>query len=127
MYTLELIKALSYKGIVNATRENPFVTVEDSATADKAVATGYFRLVPDSVKPENQEDPKDQEDPDGLEDMITSEPDYEALAKLTKKELTEYANKHEVDISGCKTNADILQAISIANGGSPTMIDLQKE
>ena len=45
MYHLKLIKALSYSGIVRATREKPDVYVEDIETANKAVATGYFKLL----------------------------------------------------------------------------------
>ena len=45
MYHLKLMKALSFTGIVTATKENPDVYVEDKAIADAAVATGYFKLV----------------------------------------------------------------------------------
>lgn len=45
MYHLKLMKALSFTGIVTATKENPDVYVEDKAIADRAVATGYFKLV----------------------------------------------------------------------------------
>lgn len=45
MYHLRLIKALSYTGVVEATKQRPDVYVEDKATADRAVATGYFKLV----------------------------------------------------------------------------------
>lgn len=44
MYHLKLIKALSYSGIVTATQKRPDVFTEDKAIADKAVATGYFKL-----------------------------------------------------------------------------------
>lgn len=47
MYHLKLVKALSFTGIVTATKKNPDVFVEDRATADAAVATGYFKLVED--------------------------------------------------------------------------------
>ncbi len=45
MYHLRLIKALSYTGVVEATKQRPDVYVEDKAIADRAVATGYFKLV----------------------------------------------------------------------------------
>ena len=45
MYHLKLVKGLSYFGVVAATRKNPDVYVKDKATADRALATGYFRLV----------------------------------------------------------------------------------
>lgn len=47
MYHLRLIKSLSYTGVVEATSKNPDVFTEDKATADAAVATGYFKLMED--------------------------------------------------------------------------------
>ena len=55
------------------------------------------------------------------------EPDYDALSKMSKADLTAYAKERDIDISKCKTKSDILTAISMAYGGSPTMIDLQRE
>ena len=79
------------------------------------MATGYFDLLAAEQPPKG--DDKGEDD----------KPDYEALEKLTKAELAKYAEENGVDISSCKTKADILEAISISNGGSPTMIDLQKQ
>lgn len=46
MYHLKLCKGLSYSnGKVTATKRNPCVFVDDKATADAAVASGYFKLV----------------------------------------------------------------------------------
>lgn len=45
MYHIRLCKGLSYYGVVKATRKEPDVFVEDKATADAAVASGYFRLI----------------------------------------------------------------------------------
>ncbi len=45
MYHLRLIKARSYCGAVEATRQNPDVFVEDEAIALSAVSSGYFKLV----------------------------------------------------------------------------------
>lgn len=111
-YHLRLIKALSYSGIITATKKKPDVYVTDKKIADAAVATGYFMLVGGEEKPPAKPEPKD--------------PDYEALSKLNKTELEKYAKSHDIDISGCKTKADILQAISVANGGSYTMMELQE-
>ena len=47
-YHLKLKKAMSYHGIVCATRKNPDVYTEDKKVADAAVATGYFVLVEDA-------------------------------------------------------------------------------
>ena len=54
-------------------------------------------------------------------------PDYDALSAMTKAELTAYAQERGIDISKCRTKSDILTEISMAYGGSPTMIDLQRE
>lgn len=129
MYHLRLIKALSYSGVVSATRKHPDVYTKDKAIADAAVATGYFAIVAEleatpsgpTIKP-----PADAElpEPDGTEGII---PDYEELSRQTKAELTAYAQARGISIDGCKTKADILEAISAACGGSYTMMELQKE
>lgn len=45
MYHLRLIKGLSYYGVVEASKEQPDVFVEDKNVADAAVASGYFVLL----------------------------------------------------------------------------------
>ena len=50
-YHLKLVKALSYYGLVEATREHPDVYVEDEATAKAALASGYFREVTGEPEP----------------------------------------------------------------------------
>lgn len=115
MYHLRLCKALSYTGVVSATKKEPDVFTEDKAIADKALASGYFQL----VETEEQEDAGQQEE--------ENEVDYEGLSNMTKAELTAYAAEHGISLEGCTTKADMLSAISAANGGSYTMIDLQKE
>ena len=73
-------------------------------------------------------------DRDALLDAICAEeaeaepePDYDALSKMSKADLTAYAKERDIDIGKCKTKSDILTAISMAYGRSPTMIDLQRE
>ncbi|MCI8629397.1 MAG: hypothetical protein HFE57_07860 [Firmicutes bacterium] len=44
-YHLKLKKALSYCGIVTATKKQPDVFVEDEETANQILNTGYFELV----------------------------------------------------------------------------------
>lgn len=114
-YHLRLIKAISYSnGTLTATAQQPDVFTDDEATASQAVASGYFALI------------------DNSGENIESEPaenaiDYDQLSKLTKEGLSNYALEHGIDISKCKTKADILETISVANGGSYTMIDLMRE
>lgn len=117
MVKIKLIKAHSYNGIVKATREKPIVEAEDEA-AQALVATGYFEYcTPSAPAPDADNDA-------GSDDGV---PDYEALSEMTKAELTAYATENDIDIAECKTKADILEAISVANGGSRTMIDIQED
>lgn len=115
MAKLKLTKGRSYTGIVKASAASPIVDVNDDE-AKALVATGYFEpcFVPDAEA--------EAEADDSEETAV----DYEALSDMTKAELTAYAEENGIDIDGCKTKADILEAISVANGGSLTMIDLQQ-
>lgn len=116
-YHLKLVKALSYYGLVEATREHPDVYVEDEATAKAALASGYFREVtgePEPVVPEPEREPYTREQ---LEDM-------------TLEQLKEIAPEvGVVETKGFK-KADYINAILWAEGdystGSPTMMDLQE-
>ena len=119
MYHLRLCKALSYSGAISATHKHPDVYVEDEATATTAVATGYFRLLGGAAQAAEPE-PENGPEPD-------AQPDYEALSAMKKAELVAYAEEHGIDLSGCSSKEDILSAISVAYGGSYTMIDLQKQ
>lgn len=117
MVTLKLVKARSYNGTVKATHDKPYVTVETEDEAKYLVATGYFEVSATST--DKTPDKKDDGDAE-------TEPDYDALSEMTKSELEAYAADNGIDISKCKTKADILEVISVAFGGSSTMIDLQK-
>lgn len=66
MYHLRLIKALSYSGIVEATKQKPDVFVEDKAIADKAIATGYFQLENSRTTLPNNGENADGAIPDGI-------------------------------------------------------------
>jgi len=113
MVKLKLIKARSYSGLVKATTKQPYVEVEAEKDAQALVATGYFEVCASDAAGADTE----QED---------SSPDYEALSEMTKAELTRYAEDNGISLDGCKTKADILEAISAANGGSYTMMELQQ-
>lgn len=45
LYHIKLKKAMSYTGIVNATREEPNVYIHDKDIATAAVRSGYFDLI----------------------------------------------------------------------------------
>lgn len=131
MYHLKLIKALSYCGVVKATQKSPDVFTEDKATADAAVATGYFKL---------------------MEDNVAAAPAPEQTAHLDKAQLEEMkfddlkalAADMGVDTTGFKKKADYAEAIAAVEvtpdpetdedgnevdygEGSPTMEELQEQ
>ncbi len=122
MTNLKLIKARSYTGSVKATAKHPYVNVETDEEAQALIGTGYFELCSSSPALEATPDAGGK-----VPDAGSETPDYEALSKMSKVELTEFAEKNGVDIEGCKTKDDILQAISAANGGSFTIMGLQEE
>lgn len=164
MYHLKLCKGLSYSnGKVTATKRNPGVFVNDKATADALLASGYFKLISGPETPGfpppgevlGHLDPKQLEEltiPDlkklageigadikGLKDkaaIITaivavevSAPafDAEALAAMSDEELKALVEEKGIDLTGCETREDALEAISVALGGSYTMLDLMRE
>lgn len=128
-YHLKLAKALSYCGVVKATQQHPDVFVEDKATADEAVATGYFNLLEG-----------DEETPEQIAHL-----DRAQLESMKQDELKKLAADMGIDTKGFKKNADYIEAIAAAEitpgpaedeennevdygeGGSPTMIDLQEQ
>lgn len=132
MYHLRLCKALSYTGIVSATKEKPDVFVEDKAIADKAIASGYFELV----------ETKTQIEPDT---PANASIDRNQLEEMKVDDLKRLAEDMGLDISDLKKKADLIEAIAAEEvkvpaeysdegeadfgegEGSPTMIELQKE
>ena len=118
-YHLKLTKALSYCGVVKATKKNPDLFVEDKATADEAVATGYFKLVEGEEAPEPPKDPEPGK----------------TLDEMTVPELETYAAYKGVNLKGISKKADIIAKLKEELGdeetegevdyGSPTMTELQ--
>ena len=96
MYHIRLAKALSYSGIVSATKKNPDVFVEDKATADAAVATGYFVHVEErpSTAP------------------ITGHLDKGQLDSMKLADLKKLAEDMGIDTKGLKSKADFVAAIA---------------
>lgn len=125
-YHLKLIKALSYCGVVTATRQHPDVIVEDKATADAAVATGYFKLLSAEESPEENPPEKDEEKEPGKK-----------LEEMTVSELETYAAYKGVSLKGISKKADIIEKLKEELGteetsnevdyGSPTMTELQEQ
>lgn len=165
MYHLKLCRGLSYSnasGTVKATHKQPDIYIEDEATANAAVASGYFKLVEEVETPW----PPPGEvlghlDPEQLESMtvpdlkklaadmgvdlkgITAKADIiaaiaavevsapafdaEALAAMSDEELQALVKEKNIDLTGCQTREDALEAISVALGGSYTMLDLMRD
>jgi len=120
-YKLKLKKALSYTGIVKASKENPYVAVEDKAIAEKAVATGYFELMPEENS-ENEDTDKETNKNKKLDEMNVSELEtFAAYNNISLKGITKKADiisKLETELSISKTDEVEL--------GSPTMTQLQE-
>lgn len=160
-YHLRLTKGLSYCGVVSATKGKPDVFTDDEATADAAVASGYFTLIdgnaPDIMPPAEGHLDKTQLKSmtvDNLKKLAAAmeldvskcknKEDYvnaiaavevniadvkplEELAELTVEELTAYAKETGIDLGDLTEKEDILEAISVANGGSYTILDLMRQ
>lgn len=93
---LKLVKGMSYNGIISASVDKPFVTVNDEAIAKEAIASGYFKEISPPVKDNNES--KASED----------------LSKLKVAELKKIAEKEGVDISKCVKKDEIIAAIKRA-------------
>lgn len=166
MYHLRLHRGLSYcnaSGTVKATRKKPDIYIEDKATADAAVASGFFSLVGEVDAPAfppagevlghlDREQLESMTIPDlkklaadmdvdikGLKDKTAivaaiaaaqvSAPafDAEALAAMSDEALKALVAEKGIDLTGCNTREDAIEAISVALGGSYTMLDLMRE
>lgn len=131
MYHLKLVKALSFTGIVTATKKNPDVFVEDKATADAAVATGYFKLIEEAEEP-----PEGGEEKEPGEGGGDKEPGKK-LEEMTVPELETFAAYKGVSLKGISKKADIIAKLKAELGeaetenevdyGSPTMTELQAQ
>lgn len=110
MYHLKLCKGLSYHsmdGKIKATRQQPDAYTEDKATADAAVASGFFKLVGEVETPLL---------PSG---EVLGHLDPEQLESMTIPELKKLAEDMGVDIKGLKAKADIIAAIVAVDVSAP--------
>lgn len=131
MYHLKLMKALSFTGIVTATKKNPDVFLEDKATADAAVATGYFKLIEEAEEP-----PEGGEEEEPGEGGGDKEPGKK-LEEMTVLELETFAAYKGISLKGISKKADIIAKLKAELGaaetenevdyGSPTMTELQAQ
>lgn len=129
MYHLKLVKGLSYTGVVEATKQHPDVFVEDKATADAAVASGYFAIVKDGEdKMPGSEDGSQEGE---------KEVQGKALEKMTASELETFAAYKGVSLKGLTKKADMIAKLKEELGeeetdgevdyGSPTMQELMEQ
>lgn len=130
-YHLKLTKALSYSGIVNATRKNPDVFTDDESVATAAVNSGYFENIGD------RGDSPATDTRSGEQTNEESEP-VRHINELNTSELETLAAYYNIVLKGATKKADIIEKIKAAldeatwnNGyvayGSPTMTELQQE
>lgn len=121
-YHLRLSKALSYCGLVSATKKKPDVFVEDKALAKAAIETGYFKLVGETDETEEVEEEKEP---------------GKTLEEMTVSELETFATYKGVNLKGVSKKADIIEKLKAELGetetdnevdyGSPTMTELQEQ
>ncbi len=146
MYHLKLIKALSYSGIVTATQKRPDVFTKDKTIADKAVATGYFKLEnTESPLPDNGEN-ENELIPDGImldgengaggyisdeiipgndesgEDSapVDENPQGKTLDDMTRAELETFATYKNVSVKGLPKKSDIIAKLREVLGPEET-------
>lgn len=129
MYHIRLSKALSYTGIVHATAQKPDVYIEDEATYDAAMATGFFTLV--SAGPQELT----VEAAEGT--ALPPIPEYggKTLIEMNVSELETFATYKGIILKGISRKADIIKKLKaelpeeelegIIEYGSPTMVDLE--
>lgn len=115
MYHLRLAKGKSYWGVVKASEEKPDVFVHEKEKADYLVKTGFFSLVGEESEQDTKQKKEDAENVDLFSDEAEEEPQEKPiimeLQGMAKAELTEYADKNGIDITGCKTKDDIFQKV----------------
>jgi len=130
MYHLRLIKALSYIGVINAEKDNPDVYTDDKDIAEKAIATGYFKMIDDEVS----DDIKiDDEVSDDIKEV--SEDPEKTLEKMNVSELQTFAAYNNISLKGVTKKADIISKLKAEldieetdgiDYGSPTVTELQE-
>lgn len=131
-YHLRLKKALSYKGVVEATKAKPDVFVEDKSIADAAVASGYFTLLSADEAVEGT-----------IEKTVSGHLTKEQLNEMTVPNLKKLAEDMGIDTTGLKSKNSYVEAIAATaveatsegtpegvidyGEGSPTMVELQNQ
>ena len=89
-YHLRLSKGLSYCGVISATKQRPDVYTDSKDVADRAVASGYFRLIGSVDAPKQPEPP--------VQPTATLDP--EQLNAMSASELRRLASEMGLEVKG---------------------------
>lgn len=140
MYHLKLTRGRSYNnGTISATREKPDVFTDDKIAADKAVASGFFRLVGEDTEIPLGNTPDDETGtaPDDTpeDEFVEYEGIHTPLNSLNKSRLETLAAYLDISLKDASKKEEYVQIITAALGrdyvtdselaGSPTMTELQ--
>ena len=110
MYHLKLCKGLSYSnGKVTATRKEPDVYLEDKATADAAVASGFFKLIEATDEAV----------------ILIGRLDAAQLEGMDVKDLKALATQMGIDTKGMRAKKDFVAAITTAQVASKPTFDAE--
>lgn len=123
-YHLKFVKGASYYGCggqVQATRQKPDLILEDKAVVDKALSTGYFRLLEEVEIP--SEDNGEPQSGKTLEEMTVSE--LETFATYQGISLKGVKGKENM-IAKLKEELGAKETENEVDYGSPTMTELQE-
>lgn len=100
-YHLRLSKGLSYCGVISATKQRPDVYTDSKDVADRAVASGYFRLIGSVDAPKRPEPP--------VQPTATLDP--EQLNAMSASELRRLAGEMGLEVKGLG-KAELVKAIA---------------
>lgn len=100
-YHLRLSKGLSYCGVISATKQRPDVYTDSKDVADRAVASGYFRLIGSMDAPKRPEPPA----------QPTATLDPEQLNAMSASELRRLAGEMGLEVKGLG-KAELVKAIA---------------
>lgn len=99
-YHLRLSKGLSYCGVISATKQRPDVYTDSKDVADRAAASGYFRLIGSADAPKRPEPPV----------QPTAALDPEQLNAMSASELRRLAGEMGLEVKGLG-KAELVKAI----------------
>ena len=128
LYHIKLKKAMSYTGIVNATREEPNVYTRDKDIATAAVRSGYFDLI-DVEEDEAKADSAllTAAGEEAEEGSIPAHFDKGYLDSLSITDLKKLAGDLGVDVTKGMKKDDLVAAITTETVTVPAADDAQPD